>query len=98
MDYKSRVRELDAVKLHHGLELQLLSYLGVLKHLPLPREWAAAGALAPAGVFYVPLNGGAGSATGERSEILEPDPAAARSAYQHRGRFLADEENHEDDQ
>ena len=40
MDYKSRVRKLDPTKLHHGLELQLLSYLGVLQHLPAPESRA----------------------------------------------------------
>ncbi|TAL05285.1 MAG: hypothetical protein EPO07_03750 [Verrucomicrobia bacterium] len=96
MDYKSRVRELDPVKLHHGLELQLLSYLGVLKHLRLPKDILDATALTPAGVFYVPLNGGAAKSGSGRSEILVNDPQSQRAAYRHSGRFLADELTHFD--
>ncbi|HMP84621.1 MAG TPA: PD-(D/E)XK nuclease family protein, partial [Verrucomicrobiota bacterium] len=57
MDYKSRARELNAAKLHHGLELQLLSYLGVLKQLRDTERIFGAKTLSPAGVFFIPLNG-----------------------------------------
>ena len=42
--------------------------------------------LVPAGVFYIPLHGAAGS-TGSRAEILAEDEATRRTTYQHAGRF-----------
>lgn len=90
MDYKSRARQLDAVKLHHGLELQLLSYLGVIQQLSDPEKVFGVKSLQPAGVFYVPLNGGGGSFSANRAEALNTDEEEKRIAYQHRGRFLAD--------
>lgn len=96
MDYKSRVRKLDATKLYHGLELQLLSYLGVLNQLPDPEKILGVKSLTPAGVFYVPLNGGATKASSDRTEILATNDDERRAAYQHSGRFLADELAHFD--
>jgi ATP-dependent helicase/nuclease subunit B len=90
MDYKSRARKLNSTKLHHGLELQLLSYLGVLRHLAAPEKFFAAKKVSPVGVFYVPLNGGAASSGSTRSEVVASDPAERRVNYQHSGRFLAD--------
>jgi ATP-dependent helicase/nuclease subunit B len=90
MDYKSRPRRLNHTKLHHGLELQLLSYLGVLRHLEEPEKYFGAKKLLPVGVFYVPLNGGGGRSGSTRAEILAADAASRRAAYQHSGRFLAD--------
>ncbi|MGC3959530.1 MAG: PD-(D/E)XK nuclease family protein [Verrucomicrobiota bacterium] len=91
MDYKSRVRKLDETKLYHGLELQLLSYLGVLNQLRDPEQLLGVKSLTPAGVFYVPLNGGAIKTSSDRAEILAVDEDARRAAYQHSGRFLAEE-------
>jgi ATP-dependent helicase/nuclease subunit B len=96
VDYKSRVRQLDATKFHHGLELQLLSYLGVLNQLRDTEQVFGVTALTPAGVFYVPLNGGAGKAGSDRAEILATDEAEQRAGYQHSGRFLGDELAHFD--
>lgn len=96
VDYKSRVRKLDETKLHHGLELQLLSYLGVLNQLRAPEKILGVKSLAPAGVFYVPLNGGATKNSSDRADILALDEEARRAAYQHSGRFLADELAHFD--
>jgi ATP-dependent helicase/nuclease subunit B len=90
MDYKSRARQLDAVKLHHGLELQLLSYLGVIHQLSAPEKIFGVKSLQPAGVFYVPLNGGGGSFSANRAEVLKAAEEDKRIAYQHRGRFLAE--------
>jgi ATP-dependent helicase/nuclease subunit B len=89
MDYKSRARSLNPTKLHHGLELQLLSYLAVLRQLAGPEHCFGAAKLAPAGAFYVPLNGG-GRSSASRAEILEAGEVDRRAAYQHSGRFLAD--------
>ncbi len=96
MDYKSRPRKLHPVKLHHGLELQLLSYLGVLKHLREAKTHFGVQKLMPAGVFYVPLNGGGNRAAGARADVLSAGSAERRAAYQHSGRFLADELAHFD--
>ena len=96
MDYKSRVRKLDATKLYHGLELQLLSYLGVLQHLPKVESYFGVNQLVPAGVFYVPLNGGSGSPGKTRADVLAGRDEGQPAAYQHSGRFLADELGHFD--
>ena len=96
MDYKSRVRKLHPVKLHHGLELQLLSYLGVLRHLRDPKNFFGVKQLVPAGVCYVPLNGGGGRPGATRADVLATSRQERRTAYQHSGRFLADELAHFD--
>lgn len=96
MDYKSRVRKLDPTKLHHGLELQLLSYLGVLKHLPATGKLFGGQRLVPTGVFYIPLNGGGGKPGSTRGQVLASSQDDQRAAYQHSGRFLADELAHFD--
>ncbi len=96
MDYKSRVRKLDPTKLYHGLELQLLSYLGVLKHLPQAETLFGGKRLVPAGVFYIPLNGGGGKPGATRTAVLADSKEEQRAAYQHSGRFLADELAHFD--
>jgi len=91
MDYKSGARKLHPVKLHHGLELQLLSYLGVLRHLQDPKNFFGVQHLVPAGVFYVPLNGGGGRSADTRADVLTSNPQERLAAYQHSGRFVADE-------
>jgi ATP-dependent helicase/nuclease subunit B len=96
VDYKSRVKRLDESKLHHGLELQLLSYLGVLNQLTGAGEIFGAKSLKPAGVFYVPLNGGAAKTKSDRREIVENRNRTNPANYQHSGRFLADELQHFD--
>ncbi len=96
MDYKSRARKLDPTKLYHGLELQLLSYLGVLHSLRQPEMLFGVRALTPVGVFYVPLNGGAASSNSHREDVLASDDEKRRNAYQHSGRFRADALEHFD--
>lgn len=89
IDYKSSLRKLDPVKLHHGLDLQLLSYLNVLERsAELPRVLGVA-RVQPVGVFYVSL--GAGGAAESRAEATADPAEARRAAHQHFGRFLADE-------
>ena len=90
VDYKSSGRKLDAVKLHHGLELQLLSYLGVLRQLSDPRGTFDVARLLPAGVFYVNLRGDFGSGT-SRAEVLAGTAETRRLGYKHTGRFNAGE-------
>ncbi len=89
IDYKSTVRPLDATKLHHGLQLQLLSYLGVLRGLKKPRTAFSVDRIVPAGVFYVGLRGGSGSGS-TRAEVLASREEARNKAYQHTGRFNAE--------
>ncbi len=84
IDYKSSGRKLDNVKLFHGLELQLLSYLGWLRQAD-PSSLGAA-RLVPAGVFYVGLREQAKSAS-SREDALEDADAIRRKAFQHTGRF-----------
>jgi ATP-dependent helicase/nuclease subunit B len=87
IDYKSSHKKLDAILVEHGVQLQLLAYLNVLRHWKNPREIFGAGRLTPAGVFYVNLRGQFVSG-GTREEILD-DTEAAKLAYRHSGRFDA---------
>ena len=87
LDYKSSVKKLDTLLVEHGVQLQLLAYLNVLRHWKNPREIFGAGRLIPAGVFYVNLRGQFGSGA-TRGEILG-DTEAAKLAYRHSGRFDA---------
>ncbi len=94
VDYKSSPKRLEKLKVEQGLQLQLLAYLNVLRAHPeavvgsLGLASAEISSIRPAGVFYVPLHGAAGS-TGTREEILTADEAARRATYQHAGRFDA---------
>ena len=76
---------MDEAKLEHGLELQLLSYLAALSKMPEAGVLFGVDRLQPAGVFYVPLRGRAGSGA-TRAEAGAAG-AEAGSAFQHRGRF-----------
>ena len=89
VDYKSRGRRLDSTRLHHGLELQLLSYLNALVRTGCGRSELGNARLQPAGAFYVGMHP---QATGARSrtEAHEAEDGARTSSYQHSGRFLAD--------
>jgi ATP-dependent helicase/nuclease subunit B len=86
IDYKATERKIDPIKLHHGLELQLLAYLGVLRHLANPRGRFDADKLLPAGVFYVNLRG-AHRPSKTRAEVLNAPAEERALAYQHLGRF-----------
>jgi ATP-dependent helicase/nuclease subunit B len=88
LDYKSSSKKLDKVLVEHGVQLQLLAYLNVLRHWKNPQEVFGVNRLIPAGVFYVNLRGeykGGGS----REEILADADEARRKAYRHTGRFDA---------
>lgn len=87
LDYKSSRRKLDPTLLHHGLQLQLLSYLGVLRRVEaLPAHFTIR-EIIPSGVFFVPLR--AAPTSGERMDILEPADDDS-TAFQHSGRFDRD--------
>ncbi len=88
-DYKSGDKKLDSLLVQNGIQLQLLAYLGALRHWKNPREFFGAEKIIPAGAFYVNLRGefkGGGS----RAEVLG-DTEAKKMAYRHNGRFDATE-------
>lgn len=86
VDYKSSGAKLDPIFMHHGMQLQLLSYLNALLHLPDPKKTFGVSRISPAGVFYVPLRARPDSGN-TRQEVLDRTAASAISAYQHTGRF-----------
>lgn len=83
IDYKSSARQLDKTLLHHGLELQLLAYLGVLSQL---EDFAGIRHIIPAGAFFVPLKSN-GSSASTRDEERDAREESRHEAFQHRGRF-----------
>jgi len=85
MDYKSSSKKLDPMFMKHGLQLQLLAYLTVLRTLPEAAQMFGYEALIPAGVFYVNLRGEHDG--GETRDDVLGDTLAAQSAYRHSGRF-----------
>ncbi len=88
IDYKSGQKELEAILLANGLQLQLLGYLNVLRRCqPLPEVFGV-GRIVPAGVFYVSLRGKYGCER-NRTDALAETEQARRLAYQHTGRFDA---------
>ena len=89
IDYKSSRMQLEPVKLQNGLQLQLLSYLGLLQNLPDLQQQLGVPSLEPAGVFYVSLKPAGESLTDEPS-ARKWLGSAAHQAYQHRGRFNRD--------
>jgi ATP-dependent helicase/nuclease subunit B len=86
IDYKSGALKLEDVLMANGLQLQLLAYLGVLRHLADARELFGVGRLVPAGVFYVNLRGQ--SENGKtRTTVLQTREEFGQKRYQHLGRF-----------
>jgi ATP-dependent helicase/nuclease subunit B len=88
VDYKSSQRQLDALFMQNGLQLQLPAYLNVLRHWPDPRGVFGVGRLVPVGVFYVNLRGQYERGK-NRDETLAGAEETRRLAYQHTGRFDA---------
>jgi ATP-dependent helicase/nuclease subunit B len=88
LDYKSSSKKLDKILVEHGVQLQLLAYLNVLRHWKNPQEVFGAKRLIPAGVFYLNLRGEYKSG-GSRTEILAEVDESRRKAYRHTGRFDA---------
>ena len=86
VDYKSGQKQLDPVLLAHGVQLQLLAYLNVLRRWPHPRARFGVERLVPAGVFYVGLRGQYGREQ-NRSDALADAEDARKLAYRHTGRF-----------
>jgi len=88
VDYKSSQKKLEAVLIENGLQLQLLTYLAVLRNWPKPQELFEAARLVPAGVFYVNLQGNYKGAPNRRA-AMQDEKEARKLAYQHTGRFDA---------
>jgi ATP-dependent helicase/nuclease subunit B len=86
IDYKSSQKQLDPLLIQHGLQLQLLAYLSVLRRWPSPRNRFNVERLIPAGVFYVNLRGRYESESNRTQALMEPD-TARKAAYRHTGRF-----------
>jgi ATP-dependent helicase/nuclease subunit B len=86
VDYKSSGAKLDPIFMHYGMQLQLLSYLNALVHLPDPKKIFDVSRILPAGVFYVPLRARPDSGD-TRHEVIDRAAAGTLTAYQHTGRF-----------
>jgi ATP-dependent helicase/nuclease subunit B len=88
LDYKSSQKKLDALLVEHGIQLQLLAYLNVLRHWKEPRPIFGTEKLTPTGVFYVNLRGQFENGA-SRDEVLGGGDGSQRIAYRHTGRFDA---------
>lgn len=88
LDYKSSQKKLEPLLVEHGIQLQLLAYLNVLRHWKNPQEIFGADKLVPTGVFYVNLRGQFENGD-SRDEILGAGDKSQRIAYRHTGRFDA---------
>ena len=86
-DYKSGGKKLDPLLVQNGIQLQLLAYLGALRHWKNPAEFFGVEKIIPAGAFYVNLRGDF-KGGGSRAEVLA-DAEARKLAYRHNGRFDA---------
>lgn len=86
VDYKSSDKTLSPLRLEHGLQLQLLSYLGVLKHAPELSSHLGVGRVTPVGVFYISLKPRQ-PLSSTREAGLELADSQMREAYRHQGRF-----------
>jgi ATP-dependent helicase/nuclease subunit B len=89
VDYKSSHKQLDPLLITHGLQLQLLTYLNVVRHWPNARNIFGADRLLPAGVFYVNLRGQYDNETNRLDALADP-VSARKLAYRHSGRFDVD--------
>jgi ATP-dependent helicase/DNAse subunit B len=88
IDYKSSTKRLDDTLMAHGIQLQLASYLNVLRCLPETAALFEIGQIVPAGVFYVNLRGQFENGK-TRRDVLKTVSDNRKSAYRHIGRFDA---------
>ena len=88
LDYKSSEKKLEPLLVEHGIQLQLLAYLSVLRHWKNPGDIFGVKELNPAGVFYVNLRGQFENGD-SRDEVLAGRDESRRAAYRHTGRFDA---------
>ncbi len=88
MDYKSSGRKIDEIYMKHGIQLQLPGYLAALRRCEGAAALFGAGAIRPAGIFFVNLRGEYASAA-NRDEVLADKSAAHARAFRHIGRYDA---------
>jgi ATP-dependent helicase/nuclease subunit B len=88
VDYKSSQKQLDQVLVTYGLQLQLLTYLNVVRQWPNPGSAFHVDQLEPVGVFYVNLRGKYGRERNRNDALADPE-GARKLAYRHSGRFDA---------
>ncbi|WCJ58426.1 PD-(D/E)XK nuclease family protein [Fontisphaera persica] len=84
IDYKSSEKKMDATKLHHGCDLQLMAYLNVVCSLPDLARAAQANALQPVGAFYLSLTASESGVSQREKAWGEISP---RDQFPHHGRF-----------
>ena len=89
LDYKASGKKLDAIFVEHGIQLQLLAYLSVLRRWKNPQEIFGAQKIIPAGVFYVNLRGQFESGSSREEILAGAEERQRRAAYKHAGRFDA---------
>jgi ATP-dependent helicase/nuclease subunit B len=89
VDYKSGNRQLDPVVLANGLQLQLLTYLNIVRHWHNPHALSGASKMNPAGAFYVSLRGKYQVERNRHAALRDIDEAR-QLAYRHNGRFSID--------
>src|SRR5262249_45893412 len=75
VDYKSSQHQLDPVLIQHGMQLQLLTYLNVVRQWPNPQVTFGAQSLKPAGVFYVNLRGRYARERNRVNALMDTDQA-----------------------
>ena len=86
VDYKSSQKQLDPVLMAHGLQLQLLTYLNVLRRWPNPRELFGAADWFPL-VCFTSACAGKYDREQNRLDALADAEEARKLAYRHTGRF-----------
>lgn len=86
LDYKSGQKKLEDILMANGLQLQLLAYLGVVRHVLNQQGTFGARTLVPVGVFYLNLRGNF-KRRHHRMAALQNVAEEQRTAYMHCGRF-----------
>jgi ATP-dependent helicase/nuclease subunit B len=89
LDYKSRSRELEPLLIENGVQLQLLTYLNVVRRAGSSFAQLGNFRFIPSGVFYVSLRGNYPREQNRRAALSDTH-AARQIAYRHSGRFCAD--------
>jgi len=89
IDYKSSAHKIDPSLLHHGIQLQLPTYLAALRALARRKPLFGVARLMPVGMFYANLRGG-WQRQPNRTEAAADRQEARHEAYCHRGRFSLD--------
>lgn len=89
MDYKSAEKQIDPLLLANGLQIQLPAYLAALCQSPEAARYFGVRRLAPAGMFYLNLQGKVKPGQNRR-DVLNSSGNDQGQAYRHYGRFRLD--------